>query len=244
MTSPIRRAILARLQAGAADRDQLVAAASSLNTSVLRTLREMQADGSVTKSGDAYQLTGAGSIEAALTASMTRGLAAMDSYRAFWNSHDLSGIPEHLLARVGELEQCDCVGTTEHNQFNCQEFFISEMLKSKELRGVAPIIIPGHVDMMDALVATGAKVELIFTPPVIRALGPEKLNPWKEAGASLYEIPAARAAFAVTENMLSLGLHALDGRYDILADLDCYGPGAVRWGRDLYRYYRDLAKPI
>lgn len=241
--SLIRQAILRRLQAGDATHAALMDAAHATETSTWRALRAMTEDGAVVRAGEAYRLTGAGRIEAALCASMTKGLAAMDAYRAFWSGHDVSDIPPELLARIGELGQCDLVTGTPSSEFHCQEYFISEMLKSKVMYGVSPIIIPGHIEMMDALIQKGAEVELIITPSVVRALG-SKLSQWQKCGAKFYEIPDARAAFSVTEGMLSLGLYGMDGRYDILSDLDCYGPGSVRWGRDLYRHYRDLAKPL
>jgi predicted transcriptional regulator len=116
------------------------------------------------------------------------------------------------------------------------------MSKANELRGVSPIVVPGYIDLVDGLIQKGASVDLILTPSVLRSIGAKTTNRWTREGAQLYEIPAASVAFAVTESMMSLGLYGLNGKYDPLTDLDCCGSGAVRWGQDLYRHYRNQSR--
>lgn len=65
-SSPIRQAVLSRLQAGDASHGQLMEAAGATETSTWRALRAMASEGAVIRAGDCYRLTGTGQIEAAL----------------------------------------------------------------------------------------------------------------------------------------------------------------------------------
>ena len=50
------------------------------------------------------------------------------------------------------------------------EHFLEELMRSKEIHGVSPIIAPGQTEVISKAVENGAKVELILTNAVFSAV--------------------------------------------------------------------------
>jgi len=242
MIPPTQLKILHALSIGPAVLSELAAQTGASTTTVSHSLRAMVTEGTVTRSPTGYRLTGIGRATLAIQAGYDARQEILRN--PFWAGHDLSGIPDHLLARIGELEQYELVGETVEDHFHCLQYFLGEMSKAKELCGVSPHVIPDYIFLIDGLIELGSKVSLVLTTPVIGAIGHAVIRRWLDSGVQLYDIPAATVAFAVTEKMLSLGLYGLRGQYDPLTDLDCMGESSIRWGRDLYRHYRKIAKRL
>ncbi|NIP67320.1 DUF1724 domain-containing protein [Candidatus Bathyarchaeota archaeon] len=51
-------------------------------------------------------------------------------------------------------------------------------------------------------------------------------------------------AFTVSDHFLSLGLFSIDGNYDVYNDLISTDESAIRWGRELYGYFKKDCKKI
>jgi predicted transcriptional regulator len=95
----------------------------------------------------------------------------------------------------------------------------------------------------------GAQVDLILTDTILKIVLKEYRDLMKvlmeRDNFRLYRIKDdIKVAFTVTDADLYMGLFRLDGRYDIGQDLYCVGDGAVAWGLDLFKYYRDLSEPL
>jgi predicted transcriptional regulator len=56
----------------------------------------------------------------------------------------------------------------------------------------------------------------------------------------LYHIDeSVTTAFTVTDSLLNLGLFRIDGGYDLASDLICMGEDAIKWGMELFDFYRE-----
>lgn len=202
--------------------------------------------GYVAKEGSLYGLTSIGQMHAMLYHNMVTGKAAIEENKAFWECHEVSSVPDDLLAEIGLLAGCQCVQDNGRKVGQSLENFIRLMSRAIEFHGASSVIAPGHAEMISGLLNKGATVELILSESIIALLPRDSLRFWQECGDfTLYEMPdTCRAAFAVTEEILSLGLYLPDGHYDTNQDLICRGPGAVKWGMKLFEYYREKARKI
>jgi predicted transcriptional regulator len=130
-----------------------------------------------------------------------------------------------------------------------QEYFVSELIKSKEIAGVSPIIIPEYPKAIAMAVENGAKVNLILTKTILDIVIEDYrdlLNMLlKKENFKLYSIDKdVKMAFTVTDSYLSLGLFRIDGGYDVGADLNCFGGTAIEWGMELFEYYLKISELI
>ncbi|MCK9568717.1 DUF1724 domain-containing protein [Candidatus Pacearchaeota archaeon] len=199
----------------------------------------------IAKEGTTYHLTNLGMIRAEALNRLLSCLIALDENAAFWQSHDISGIPAGLLADIGLLSGGQCV---QDNGFVMKSLdgFLRETSKAKHMWAVSPVIAPGHAELIAGLVEAGAEVHLILTSEIMALLDQEQLKSLLAASNfHLYQIDQeVKTAFTVADDILSLGLYLLSGKYDTNQDLVCRGAGAVEWGMRLFNHYKNLSHKV
>jgi predicted transcriptional regulator len=198
----------------------------------------------VTRAEKGYGLTNLGKLQAYLLDEMIDFVLALEGHRDFWLTHDISGIPEELLGRIGMLSQSGIIEADPSELLKTVEYFISELKNSRRVRGVSPIILPGYAEVISHCVKNGAEVDLIVTPEILKIIsrdhGDLVNDLLKHNNFRLYEVREnVTAAFTVTDKLLDLGLYRLDGTYDLSCDLICIGESAVSWGVELFDHYRN-----
>jgi predicted transcriptional regulator len=207
-------------------------------SSVLHSIREAVEDGTIIRQDGHYSLSNTGHIKAMLIDGMERSLAVLEEHAAFWQGHDMSGIPETLQARIGELQGGNVVIDGPADLLKSQANFVAAVVEAREIWGVSPIIAPGYAEMILELLDRGAKVHLILTREVVSKIDPYKLADCRAMpNFDLKIIDSCKVAFTVADDCLFLGLFKPNGKYDTDSDLVCCGPTAARWGRDLWQFY-------
>ena len=212
-------------------------------STVAHSIAAMQEE--ITKDGAAYRLTNLGLIRAEALDRLLSCLIALDENTAFWQGHDISGIPAPLRADIGMLGGGLCV---QDNGFVMKSLdgFLKDVANARHVWAVSPVIAPGHAELIAGLVEAGAEVHLILTSEIMALLDQGQLKSLLAASNfHLYQIDGeVRTAFTVADDMLSLGLYLPSGKYDTNQDLVCRGAGAVEWGMRLWEHYRKMAKVV
>lgn len=218
-------------------------------TTILHAIKDMSEGGFISKTVDGYALTSIGRMQTLLLDELVTSIVLLDQQRNFWLTHDISGIPDVLLAKIGMLGQSEILTGDPAAILRTQDFFVSELMKSKEINGVSPIIVPDYPNAIFVAVTNGAKVNLILTKTILDIVIKEHLDLLKALSEydnfKLYRIDKdIRTAFTVTDSYLSLGLFRIDGGYDVGNDLNSFGDEARQWGLELFRYYLDMSELI
>lgn len=235
----------------AADINELENALGVEATTIHHYLPSMITDGMIERAPakgrrSIYSLTNKGQIRALLLAELARGLIALKENESFWQTHDLSGIPDYLKTWILQLSGGETIRGESDDPLKSQEAFMESVSRAKKFMfGVSPITAPGYSEMISGLVHRGVTVKLILAKSVISKIDPVELNAVLSAeNFHLYELQEAKVAFTVTEELVSIALFKPDGSYDPQQDLICLGPDAVKWGKELFRYYLDQAMPV
>ena len=241
--SKVRTKVLLCLKNGSMNTGDLEKETDIRNTTILHAIKDLTGSGLVTKADKGYGLTNLGMMQAYILTEMIDFVLALEEHRDFWQSHDISGIPIELLKNIGMLAQSEVVKDDLEAPLRSLEYFVEEMMRSKEIRGVSPIIAPGFSDAIADPVKRGATVELILTRQVLDATIRSHevlLNELLEhPNFHLYSIDEpVKVAFTVTESLLNLGLYRLDGSYDVGRDLVCVSDRAVEWGLSLFDHFK------
>lgn len=247
--SAIRTKVMLCLLAGDLNARDLEKKLGSRVSTILHTIKDMTNDKMVAKTSQGYALTNLGRIQALILMELVNTITVLDERQDFWLTHDMSGIPVEMQMKIGMLDQLDLVEGDPIALLRAQDYFMKKVLDSREIRGVSPIIIPGYAEAMAIPARKGAKVDLILTDKILKIVSKEYPDLIKELmgldNFRLYRIKNdIKVAFTVTDADLYLGLFRLDGTYDIGQDLFCMGQGAVAWGLELFKYYRDLSEPL
>ncbi len=154
-----------------------------------------------------------------------------------------------MLKDIGMLSKSEMIESDPTSILKTTEHFVSGLKRSKMIKGVSPYVIPAYPDTIIEVAKTGARINLILTPKVIKALIKDYAPAFREVKG--YDNVVIRSldrettiGFTVTDSFLSLGLFRLDGNYDLGSDLICIGDSAVSWGNELFEYYNKMSKPL
>lgn len=197
-------------------------------------LRPMIDAGYIRKDGHYYHLTGPGrSIALQVTAMMDAEEVLQSD---FWLKHDLSSIPDRLLMRIGELRGGEVV-MPNGDLLKAQVNFVAILTHAKRIWGASSFSLPEYPAMITEALENGAEIELILSPACIQALRHEDILAWQATGRFRLHVREVKAALAVADDTLSLGLFDFAGLYDPMQDYVCRSERAAEWGKELFRYY-------
>lgn len=251
--SEIRIKMLMTLNGGPKDLSQLREQLNLSSSTIIHAIGDMGAEGIIGRSPEqGYILTNIGNVQAVLVNDLINVLGVLSKNSEFWLTHDISGIPNHLLKRIGDLGDCDVVRSSPDDVLEVFSNYTTLITSAKEIKGVSPFFQPNLPKMMEALVHSGANVKLVLAKEVFFKVMEtnqdrlKALNGFLSEGVlELWVIDSdLKVALTVTDSALSFGLFNCEGTYDALTDLVSYGDKALNWGRELFEYYRILSKKI
>ncbi|MCK4732825.1 MAG: DUF1724 domain-containing protein, partial [Methanophagales archaeon] len=160
----------------------------------------------------------------------------------------LSGIPPHLMEKIGALWDSTIVKDTATDIFKSHSNFINLLKNAKEIKGVSSIFVPDYPLLFEELIDKKVEVGLVVTKEVLGEIDEEilkKIFADKSSKLKLYITEEnARANFTVTDYFMALGLYRIDGTYDYNRDLISYNNEAVGWGSALFEWYLNRAKKV
>ena len=224
-----------------------------LNTStstVIHAARDLEKENLIVETPDGFELTNNGRIIALKTMEYIKSFNVVNKFENFWLNHDLSDIPDELLMRMGELADSKIITDAPTDLLRGLSLYFKLIRKAKQMYGVSSIFHPRFPDMIEKLAEKGVEMRFIVTPMVFETLSSEK---YRERLKKLLEKDnfelrlsekELKIAFTVTDFVLSFALYFLDGNFDSSNDLLSYNKEAIKWGRDLFKYYYDKAKVI
>jgi|GEM_PF-1158347 len=171
-------------------------------------------------------------------------------FRELWDNHIKAGIPEHLWADIGALNNSVLIKNDSLDYVKVHEVFLKFFGTAKtRFYAVAPIFNKDWLLAVENLARNGVDTRLILKTDVIVKGYQAATDSFKEVieldNLKLYEIKEARVAFAVTDSALDISLPEKEGAVSYMdMCLESDDPRAVQWGRRLFDYYKSKAKPL
>lgn len=246
-SSGVRLEIILSLAEGAKVLSELRSESGRRATTILHTLTDLEEIGIIKQIDKTYRLTPIGMIEAALLKASVNIAATLEKFQEFWLTHDISSIPESLLLQIGALRNAMLIKTEEVDLGRVHETFLELLKTSKEVKGISPIFHLDYLNIFEDLLKNEASVELILTSEimeqVISQIDVTSLDFFiKNGRLKLFQSDHLPVGLTVTDNVLSLGLFGLDGRYDYNMDVVCLDPEGRAWGVGLFEHYKKRAR--
>jgi predicted transcriptional regulator len=217
---------------------------------ILPQLKKLRENSLVIKKGNVYSLSSLGIAVAGTMQSMIDLLGVFEKRYDYWSGHSIDCIPTPLRRRIGELS--NCTFSESHDSirlFEPHREFLENIRKSKKISGISSIFHPLYPSIFLNFAKMGMNVSILVTPPVYNRIKEEFTTEISEfnklENASLYVCSEKiEFSYAVTDKFLSFSLPFPDGRFDYKEDVMCFDPVAIRWGEDLFSYYRDISEKI
>jgi predicted transcriptional regulator len=248
-TSEKRKNLLLLLQQGPKTMDEIRATLKVTTTGMLPQIKVLNNHGMVRKTERGYVLTEMGEVVAAHLDHLVGTLSVIGQEEKFWREHDISAIPPSLRMRLSELGRYRIITYGDEELFESHGEFREQILRSKVVRGFAPIIHPIYPQFFLALAQKGVEISLILSESVFgkieKRYGDQLHEGLKYPNASLYVTrEEVRLAFIVTDLYLSLTLFFQDGRFDNKMDVSSFDPSALAWGRDLFTHILERSRQV
>ncbi len=253
VTSSVRYKVLLALSTGAKTLGEIHSEVGSTKSTISHALSDLIDEMLITQDPESkkYQLTNLGYLVSLQVQNIVGALESIKKFEDFWLSHDLSGIPEELLLRIGDLRESELHTTTPEYLKLPHEVYMELIKTSKWIKGVSPILFADYPEEFLGL-AFGEEVdiEIVTTRTVYEKLielsSPEAVEKVREMpNVKLYVINEnPKVAFTVTNNFLSLGLFLPNGTYDMMNDLISTSERAKKWGLELFEHYKKKAERV
>ena len=211
-------------------------------------LKEMESSNLISKDDKVYSITPIGRAILKHYRPFLDILGTIEKNETFWKEHMLDDLPDKSLENLSELIGCDIVADSIENIYESHKVFQENIGRSTVLKGVSPIFIPTYPDFFVGLVSNSVPTSLILTENVFFKLVTEhreKVETFLSSPDSeLYVIEDVKVAFVVTDQFFSMSLFFSNGSYDPRQDLVGYDASAIKWGNELFDYYREQSRRV
>lgn len=216
---------------------------------ILPQLKKLQKNSLIRPEGRKYVLTDIGEIVLRSFGQLASTLSIFDNDIEFWKEHRIAGIPREFRIRINELGDYRIFKGTQTDMFKPHNEYIKNLLKSKWVMGVSPVLHPDYPKQLQKLAENGIPISIILTRDV---LGKLKDCHKMELDKSFQNINERilicneniELAFTVTDFFLSMRLFLNNGTYDFYNNIISYERSALEWGQDLFNYYERRSEII
>jgi len=247
--SDLRRNILMSLYADKKSLGHLRDELEISSTTAIHALKELEKYNFTFQDNDKnYLLTNIGRMIAVKLRDFSDAAEVLEKHKEFWLEHDLSGIPEHLIEKIGWLKDSKLIKDTDTEILKAHLNFINLLKNAKEIRGVSSIFVPEFTSLFQELVSKNINVQLILSKEVLEKIDKSIFNQSITKSKPNFNLfvmnKNLKAAITVTDYFLSIGLFRVGGTYDFSNDLICYSKEAIAWGNELFNHYAKLSERI
>lgn len=220
------------------------------STTVLHALKELEKNNlTFQHKNKNYALTNIGRIITLKLVDFSNAAEVMRKHERFWLEHDISGIPDHLMEKIGKLKNSFIEKAPSTNIFKVYSTFIEILKSGTEIRGISSVFAPDYPSTFKELILNKKiDTKLVLTEEVMSRIDKETVNEIYNDKDKKLEIyisePNIKIGFMSTDSALSLGFYDHQGIYDWNQDLISYDKDAIAWGYELFEYYAKKSKMI
>jgi predicted transcriptional regulator len=169
-----------------------------------------------------------------------------NQYPDFWGEHDLSSIPDELLKRIGEIKNYMVIEDDIDDIDRTMVEMLDIIKKSKYIYGVSCVFDDGLLDVYRDISKNGGHTSIVVKENIYSLIEKNYGNLAKEFienGDSIYlSRNDIRTSFIVTDNWLYLALYFNNGKFDLHSNVISSDPAAIKWGIDLFEYYKSTSE--
>ncbi len=247
--SDLRKNLLITLNEGGKSLGSLRDGLNISSTTALHALKDLEKKNLIFKDKDKnYALTNIGRITALKIMDFSNAAEVLNKHERFWLEHDLGGIPDHLLEKLGWLRESFVEKAPSTDIFKVYSTFIELLKNATEIRGASSIFVPVYNDLFkDIILNKKIDTKLIVTADVLNKIDKEVLKEIYNNNLrfELYLIKYnIKAGLMVTDSALSFGLFNYNDTYDWNNDLISFDKKAILWGYELFDFYCNKSQRI
>jgi len=224
---------------------------TNMNSSTIsHAINQMEKRNLINPRTEFYSLSSPGKIMALKLINTIMVFSALKNHQKFWMEHDICRIPEQFLRCMGMLNESSVIESTNSNLTKPLNTYLELLSQERTIKCVSPIFFSHHIESVTKILKEGGKVDIILTREVMESLlentGEEKLESClKSSRLNLWLCDDdLGVAITNTPRFFVLGLFSVDGTYDFSSVLLSHNSDAIRWGYELFEYYKKRSKKV
>jgi predicted transcriptional regulator len=243
--------ILLLLKEGSQSIEEILEKLEVSRTAILPQIKKLKEENLVIHENKMYKLSVIGKIIVGKTKPLLDTLVVFEKDRNFWADRKLAPIPTNLTKRIRELGDYRLIEPDISNTFDINPEFVKELSNSSCINIFLSYFHPQFPAFFFNLARKGIKISFTLSEAIylrfeedFKMEGNEFLN---MENTSIFiqdkigiEIPAIISA---TDRVMILGLFNGNGKFDSQCVIS-FDREAIKWGEDLYKYYRDMSREI
>lgn len=239
--STVRSEVVHAVADQAGPTDRLLEAVEASESAVYAALNDLDRRGLVEEREGEWTVTGRGRVVADLLAQRAAVERLLGGEGEYWQTHDVSVLPEPFRLRLGALAGHDLITVTQTDPKRVVRT-VSNAIANAEW---AWILAPVYRSEYAAALPDNEDSRLVLDRAVIEdalaAIEDPHADPPEQT-----EIRVGRApvALTVTPEEVLASFPTLDGQYDTRAEVRVDTEPARKWGHDVFEYYWEDAVPV
>lgn len=214
-------------------------------TTILPQIKRLTDSDIVIQKNSSYELTDMGEQVFKKVQSLVNVLTLLERDN-YWIEHDLSGIPQYLLDRIGDLKDCKLVEADPSQIFEPRTELLNFFSSSHFLMVFSSFYRPEFLPLYTKLGRLESEVTLIFTESVLEKFlynyerKIRKLSTIKNAELFVCNDGVKLAELMVSDRGMMISLFDSNGRF-YHNYMSCSEPEAVNWAKELFEFYKSRA---
>ncbi len=246
-----RKDFLLLLNEGPKDIEKVLEGLQVPRTALLPQIKKLKEEDLVIHEEGIYRLSTIGEIVVEKMQPLLDTLSIFEKNEKFWADRKLVPIPPHLIKRICELRNYRLIEPDLSRTFDLNPEFVKNLSSSSYVHMFCSYFHPHFPTFFLNLARKDIEVSLILSEAVYLRL----VEDFKEEGKELLDMENSSlyvlekkgmetpALVAVADKIISLGLFNENGRFDRQYVIS-FEPQAIKWGEELFEYYRDMSREI
>ena len=239
LTSGMRSRLLLAMYENPKNLDELRNELKKPSATILHGLKELENINLIKKVQKYYELTSNGFLLTANMVKLIENWYAISKNKLFWNSHDLSGIPDDMLKDVYLLKNAEYVTSTTSDLSNAFNSYIRLISNAKKLKIMLPIYSENHFKHLIKLLNGNnlKKLELVMNKEVYDSISLDETLKNDLLNNEKVKVKCVKKKLKVfltySDKFMSLTLFFKDGHYDDSQILIGKDKNALKWAKHL-----------
>lgn len=214
--------------------------------------KELEGMGLLERVEGDFQLTKFGKAVRNRTKDTLEFYATYEKFKDVFENYETSGIPEFLYERLDELNNSEGIITSSCDVTGSEKEF-KDMVSSAEefINTITPVWVETYFDAVTEFLKCRIRVKIIttneITKKIVKRLDPKITKLWLSENLQIFEVKDLNFSAAVSERFFTLVVKMKEASNLSLfmgGEIRSHDPRAIKWGLDLFEYYKKQAKPV
>ncbi|MDW7732340.1 MAG: winged helix-turn-helix domain-containing protein [Methanolobus sp.] len=245
-----RKSTLLMLMDGPATIDEIKDSLTGTTSAIMAQVKILLEQGLIEQKEDEYRLTSVGKIIMKKIEPLVETLNVLEENKDYWDSRNLSAIPEFLFDRIGDLGDVIIYEPDLNHLFEPPNELLTSLKKTRNASTFYSYFCPSCPNNYSELAKNEVHYDLILTRPVYERL----MDEYSEQHCAMMESRNSNiyicnddtvklGALSITDNLMLIAFFNKDGVFDHKKVLS-FEESARQWGKDLFLYYKENSEKV